>query len=130
MPNRITIRPAEKSDAAALADLMGELGYPTRTSDMEMRLETIFREPHYRTFVALIDGSACGMIGTCCIHSHEHNNVGGRILALVVSEKQRGRGIGRALVEAAENDFIGRNIRRIAVNTNLIRDKAHVFYEH
>jgi ribosomal protein S18 acetylase RimI-like enzyme len=126
---RIWIRPAERTDAAALAQLMGELGYPTRTSEMEMRLDAIFRDSGYRTFVALIGGTVCGMIGTCCIKSHEHNNVGGRIIALVVAEKQRGRGIGRALIQAAENDFVAQNVRRVALNTRLTREEAHQFYE-
>jgi GNAT superfamily N-acetyltransferase len=125
----LTVRSAEMADSSVLAELMGELGYPTRTSEMEQRLELIMREPHYRTFVAVLDGTVCGMIGTCCLQSHEHNNVGGRIIALVVSEKQRGRGVGRALVQAAESDFIARNIRRIALNTRLTREKAHQFYD-
>ena len=126
----IWIRPAEKKDSAALAELMGELGYPTRTSDMEMRLEAILPDPEYRTFVAMCGATVCGMIGTCCMKSHEHNNVGGRIVALVVSEKHRGRGVGRALVQAAENDFVARNVRRVALTTRLTREKAHLFYEN
>ena len=130
MPNQLLIRPAEMTDAAALAELMGELGYPSRTSEMEMRLESIFKQPHYRTFVAVIDGKVRGMVGTCCLYSHEHNNLGGRILALVVSRSVRGRGIGGALIHAAENDFVTRNIRRLAINTRMTREDAHRFYEH
>src|SRR6185295_914139 len=113
---RLTIRPAETSDASALAELMGQLGYPTRPSEMEMRLEAIRKEPHYRAFVAISSGKVCGMIGTCCLYSYEHNNLGGRILALVVSDAVRRQGVGRALIEVAENDFIARNVRRIALN--------------
>ena len=127
---QVIIRHAEKADAPALAQLMGELGYPTRVSDMEMRLDSIMRDPDYRTFVAVSADAVCGMIGTCCIKSHEHNNVGGRIIALVVSENQRGRGVGRALIQAAENDFVARNVRRVALNTRLSREKAHLFYEN
>jgi len=123
------IRGAEKSDAAALAELMGELGYPTRASDMEMRLEAISKEPHYRTFVAMNGARICGMIGTCCLYSYEHNNLGGRILALVVSDAVRGQGVGRALIEVAEKDFVARNVRRIALNTRFQREDAHKFYE-
>ena len=129
MPGDLFIRPAEMSDAAALAELMGELGYRTRTSEMEMRLDSISKQPNYRTFVAVIDGKVCGMVGTCWLYSHEHNNPGGRIIALVVSERDRGRGIGGELVHAAEHDFITRNIRRIAINTRITREDAHRFYE-
>jgi GNAT superfamily N-acetyltransferase len=125
----LSIRFAEKSDAAALAQLMSELGYPTRASEMEMRLDPILRNPQYRTFVAVRRGKVCGMIGTCCLYSHEHNNVGARIIALVVSEQMRGQGVGRELIRVAENDFIARNIRRVAVNTRFEREDAHRFYE-
>jgi ribosomal protein S18 acetylase RimI-like enzyme len=127
--SRISIRPAEKSDAAALAQLMDELGYPTQPAEMETRLESILNDSHYRTFVATSSGQVCGMIGTCSLYSHEHNDVGGRIMALVVSEKVRGQGVGRELIRTAENDFIGRGIRRIALNTRFHRVDAHRFYE-
>jgi GNAT superfamily N-acetyltransferase len=128
--NQWRIRPAEMTDAEALAELMGELGYPTRTSDMKMRLEMILKNPQYRTFVAVIDGKVRGMIGTCCLQSYEHNNVGGRVMALVVSQGVRGRGIGGSLVQAAEHDFITRSVRRVAINTRITREDAHRFYEH
>jgi ribosomal protein S18 acetylase RimI-like enzyme len=128
-PAGIDIRCAELGDAQPLADLMGELGYPTQTTDMEMRLRSILRDPLYRTFVAVINEKICGVIGTCCVSSLEHNDQGGRIVALVVSEAQRGRGVGRMLVQAAEHDFISRGIGRIALNTRMTREQAHVFYE-
>jgi GNAT superfamily N-acetyltransferase len=124
-----TIRLAELSDAEPLASLMGELGYPTRAAEMEMRLEPILRDSRYRTFVAVRDGKICGMIGTFCYHSYEYNNIGGRILALVVTEKMRGQGIGHALVNMAEKDFTERNITRVAVNARFTREDAHNFYE-
>ena len=125
----VAIRPAETADAAALAELMTQLGYPTRTSEMEMRMETICADKNYATFVAVSEGRVCGMIGTRISCSFEHNSPGGAILALVVSEKIRGRGVGHALIAAAENDFAQRNIRRVAVYTHFRRTEAHEFYE-
>jgi GNAT superfamily N-acetyltransferase len=125
----LLIRPVELSDAAVLATLMCQLGYETRTAEMEMRLNTILSDPRYRTFVGVAEGRVCGMIGTFCHHSYEHNNQSARILALVVAEKLRGRGVGRALVRAAETDLLARNITRVAVNTHLTRKEAHLFYE-
>jgi|ERR1700724_3594736 ribosomal protein S18 acetylase RimI-like enzyme len=125
----VAIRPAETADAAALAELMTQLGYPTRTSEMEMRMETICADKNYATFVAVSEGQVCGMIGTRISYSFEHNSPGGAILALVVSEKVRGRGVGHGLITAAENDFAQRNIRRVAVYTHFRRTEAHEFYE-
>ena len=88
----VTIRAAEFSDAAILAALMGELGYETRAAEMEIRLEVILKDSHYATLVAASEGRVCGMIGTLCRHSYEHNGSVGWILALVVTRAMRGRG--------------------------------------
>ncbi|HEV3392446.1 MAG TPA: GNAT family N-acetyltransferase [Chthoniobacterales bacterium] len=125
----VAVRRAEIGDAAALADLMTQLGYSTRTSEMEMRMETICADKNYAAFVAISGGKVCGMIGTRISYSFEHNSPGGAILALVVSDKFRGRGVGHALIAAAENDFAQRNIRRLAVYTHFRRTEAHEFYE-
>ena len=124
-----TIRPAEINDAAALAQLMCELGYETTKSEMEMRLQRIATDERYRTFVAVCDGNVCGMIGTLTYPSIEHNDPSGRIVALVILRTMRRRGIGRALIATVEKDFAQRGIRRIALNTQLAREDAHKFYE-
>jgi ribosomal protein S18 acetylase RimI-like enzyme len=125
----LMVRVAEVNDAAALAQLMCELGYETTESEMQMRLERIANDDRYRTFVAVHDGEVCGMIGTLISLSYEHNDLGGRILALVTLRTMRRRGIGRALIATAEKDFAQRGIRRIALNTRLARKDAHKFYE-
>ena len=108
---------------------MCELGYETKRTEMETRLKLILSNPAYKTFVAIMDGSVCGMIGTLTYPSYEHNDPSGRILALVISSTMRRRGIGRALIATAEKDFAQRGIRRVALNTRLAREDAHKFYE-
>jgi ribosomal protein S18 acetylase RimI-like enzyme len=125
----LTIRVAEMNDAAALAQLMCELGYETTKSEMQMRMERIAADDCYRTFVAVLDGKVCGMIGTLACPSYEHNDPGGRILALATLGTMRRRGIGRALIATAEKDFAYRGIRRVVLNTRLAREDAHKFYE-
>ena len=115
----LTVRVAEANDAAALVQLMCELGYETTESEMQMRLERIANDDRYRTFVAVHDGEVCGMIGTLTSPSYEHNDLGGRILALVTSRTMRRHGIGRALIATAEKDFAQRGILRIALNARL-----------
>ena len=133
MPNEqpfdLTIRVAELNDAAALAQLMCELGYETTKSEMQMRVERITTDERYRTFVAVLDGRVCGMIGTLTSLSYEHNDPGGRILAIAILSRMRRRGIGRALIATAEKDFAHRGVRRVALNTRLAREDAHKFYE-
>jgi GNAT superfamily N-acetyltransferase len=92
-------------------------------------MEQIATDKRYRTFVALCGGKVCGMIGTVASPSYEHNDPGGRILALITTATMRRHGIGRALIETAEKDFAERGIWRIALNTRLTREDAHNFYE-
>ena len=123
------IRDAELNDAPELAVLMCELGYETKRTEMETRLKLILSNPAYKTFVAIMDGCVCGMIGTLTYPSYEHNDPSGRILALVTLSAARRRGIGRALIATAEKDFAQRGIRRVALDTRFSREDAHNFYE-
>ena len=56
----LTIRPVEAKDGEALANLMTQLGYETRASEMQMRMETILADKHYATFVAVSGRKVCG----------------------------------------------------------------------
>lgn len=125
----IKIRNAKLSDARALATLMCELGYETTTEEMRQRLKSILSDARYRTFVADIDHKICGMIGTLVHPSHEHNDLSGKIIALVVPRKQRRSGIGRALIAAAEKDFAKQKVIRVSLTTRFTREQAHEFYE-
>ena len=106
----LTVRHARLNDAAELAALACELGYKTTEVEMAARLETVLKNARYKTFVAEISGKLCGMIGTVSHSSYLHNDLSGRIIALVVSNKMRRRGIARKLVAAAEKDFLRRKI--------------------
>ncbi len=123
------IRPAELGDASALAKLMTELGYVTTSGEMRERLQSILTNPHFATLVALDKDELCGMIGLFAHYSYAHNDLSGRILALVVMERFRRRGIARDLIVASERYFLDRNIRRVVVTTRLDRTDAHRFYE-
>jgi ribosomal protein S18 acetylase RimI-like enzyme len=123
----LTIRDAKLSDAPAIASLMCELGYETNRAEMETRLKLILSNPAYKTFVAIMDGCVCGIVGTLAYPSYEHNDLSGRILALVTSSAARRRGIGHALIATAEKYFAQRGIMRIALDTRFTREEAHKF---
>jgi len=125
----IEIRDAKLTDSPSLAKLICELGYETNRAEMEGRLKLILSDPAYKTFVAVMNGSVCAMIGTVTHRSYEHNDPCGRILALVTLRTARRRGIGRDLIATAEKDFAQRGIRRVALDTRLTREDAHKFYE-
>jgi ribosomal protein S18 acetylase RimI-like enzyme len=108
---------------------MCELGYETSNAEMRQRLKSILTDPRFHTFVAEIDNTICGMIGTLAHASHEHNDLSEKIIALVVSKKWRRGGIGRALIAAAERDLAKRKVTRVSLTTRFTREEAHQFYE-
>ncbi|HWN65526.1 MAG TPA: GNAT family N-acetyltransferase [Candidatus Binatus sp.] len=125
----LRIRDVELSDAAELAALACQLGYETTSAEMESRLVSILKDPRYKTVAALRDEKICGMIGTFSASSYLHNDLNGRIIALVVSRELRRHGIGARLIAAAEKDFAQRGITRVTLTTRFERAEAHQFYE-
>ena len=122
-----TIRDAKVSDAAALAALAGELGYPTTSAEMERRLEALRSDPKHRVFVAERDG-LLGWIHVSMINALESESFA-EIRGLVVSESYRGSGIGTQLVIAAEKWANEKRCNRIRVRTNVVRVEARAFYK-
>jgi len=129
MHANVAIRQAKLSDAAELATLMCQLDYQTTGAEMRTRLQSILKNPAYKTFVAEMNGELCGMIGLHCYESYNHNDLSGRIIAMVVSRTARRRGVGRALIRAAEEYFAKRKIGRVTLTTRFEREGAHRFYE-
>src|SRR6266550_7417080 len=125
----LKIRDGELSDAPELTALMCELGYETTSAEMESRLISILKDPRYKTLVALNNDKICGVIGTVSASSYLHNDLNGRIIALVVSRESRQRGIGARLIAAAEKNFIQRGITRVTLTTRFEREEVHQFYE-
>ena len=121
------IRDAKISDAAALAALARELGYPTTSAEMEGRLESLRSDPRHRIFVAERDG-LLGWIHVSMINTLESESFA-EIRGLVVSESYRGSGIGTQLVAAAEKWANEKRCNRIRVRTNVVRVEARAFYK-
>jgi GNAT superfamily N-acetyltransferase len=122
------LRVASIDDAAAIAVLITQLGYPATTTQMADRLSALCGDSHYRAMVAEVNGLAVGMIGLRVDRGYEYDGVQARIVALVVDESYRGAGIGRALVEAAETWALERGAHKIMVNTAHRRTRTHEFY--
>jgi GNAT superfamily N-acetyltransferase len=108
---------------------MRELGYETKQAEMESRLKLILSNSASKTFVAVMDGCVCGMIGTLAYPGYKHDDPSGRILALVTLSSALRRGIGRALVATAEKDFVRKGVTRVALDARLTREDVHQFYE-
>ncbi|HUP62078.1 MAG TPA: GNAT family N-acetyltransferase [Thermoanaerobaculia bacterium] len=122
------IRPAQPNDAAALAQLAGELGYPSNAREMSAQLAILSASASDAVLVAESDGRVDGWIHVCATMSLE-SGAQGEIRGLVVTEERRGHGVGAELVQAAEEWARERGLPRIRVRTNVNRERAHRFYE-
>lgn len=117
-------------DAGAVAGLSGELGYPSTPEQIETRFRTVEARPDARAFVAVDPvGAVVGWVhvyGRYHLESDRTAEIGG----LVVAAECRGRGVGRALMGAAESWARERGFGQVRLGSNVLRAEAHRFYEN
>ena len=122
------IRAAGPSDAADVARLLGHLGYPADAGAVSPRLAAL-RAHGDEVLLAVGDaGTALGLVG---LHRFPVLHVAAPvayITALVTAPEARGRGVGRALVAAAEAWARERGCSRLTVTSAEHRADAHAFY--
>lgn len=121
------IRRADVADAAAIAALSGQLGYPTSEPAVRARLEVALARSDNEVFVADQEGAVAGWLHVYGIHTLE-SDAHAEIAGLVVDERYRSRGIGEALLSAAEEWAAKAGYRDARVRSNVIRERAHRFY--
>jgi GNAT superfamily N-acetyltransferase len=124
----ITIRRAETSDAARIAELSGQLGYPATPAEIAQRLRHIKPASHHAVLVAESPGR--NLIGWLHVSVSPllETQLRAEVNGLVVSDAERSRGTGALLLSAAEHWARKRGCRSVSVRSNVIRDRAHQFY--
>lgn len=129
MDTNIELRRATLEDAAAMAVLSEQLGYPVSDADMRTRLETMLADvKHHCVLVTAKHDSLTGWIHVTRVDRLELP-AHGEIAALVVAERQRGQGIGAQLVTAAIRWTRDLGLTRLTVRSRVERDDAHRFYK-
>lgn len=122
------IRKALVGDAPELARLLTPLGYPRSEAD----LRAVWAAWEADDNVALVAEGSDGLIGVITLHSmvvlHRPRPVG-RITSLFVDAPARRAGLGRALIDAAENALRERGCSMVEVTSHRRRTDAHTFYE-
>ena len=125
----VFVRLAVDSDAPGIAALLGELGYPATESETRGRMSALATRPDAAVFVAHWDNAVAGVLSFHIIPLfHAEGNLG-RITSLVVTKSARTHGVGKALVQAAEDFGTAHGCVRIEVTTGEHRPEAHRFYE-
>jgi len=122
------VRPALASDAAAMADLTGQLGYDVDVRAVTRRLSRILARADRRVFAAESGGRVVGCLLAELVESLDSDPavaIGG----LVVDAQHRGTGIGRALMQHAEAWAREQGCSMVRLRSSATRRAAHRFYE-
>ena len=123
-----TIRLAKIGDAARLAELSGQLGYPATTAEIRKRMREIRPAAQHALYVA--ETGDTGVIGWVHVSKQPllEVEVRAEINGLVVAEGHRSLGAGARLLAAAEDWARKHGCKSMSVRSNVIRERAHQFY--
>jgi GNAT superfamily N-acetyltransferase len=120
------VRRARPDDAEPIAALMKQLGYDVPTPAVTERLQRLGERRE--VFVATDGERVVGWAGLL-IDEPFVEGFGAFLEGFVVDEAARSRGIGAALLEAVEARARERGCTEIRVQSNVLRERAHSFYE-
>jgi len=123
----LTIRDARSDDVGEIARLLEQLGYPAEPQSVGSRLERL-RIVGDRVVIAELDEQVVGLAQLHVSPTIEHEQPAAKLSALVVDESHRGRGVGRALVEAMEAEARARRCVLLFLTTAARREDTHEFY--
>lgn len=124
----VVIRTAQMRDADDIVRLTAELGYAITSDEACVRLQRIFQRSDQRFFVAARDGEAIGWLHAAIVEYFE-SGACAVINGLVVDSRCRGEGIGRLLLQQAEQWAQDAGVGIVRVWSSDQRQRAHRFYE-
>lgn len=124
----IAIRRARPQDAAAIAELSGQLGYPATAAEIRVRLRRLRPASQHVVFIAESADAVIGWLHASVSPLLEVP-LRAEVNGLVVSEAARSHGAGALLLARAERWARQRGCRSVSVRSNVVRERAHAFYE-
>ena len=122
------VRLANEDDVAEIARLTVALGY--RVSSAEIRSRLLSLQKTDTRFIAVVPGPDDTLLGWVAAEHRILLESGERaeIVGLIVDDSVRRRGVGKALVLAAEAWAVRRGLSTIFVRSNVKRASSHRFY--
>lgn len=105
---------------------MGQLGYDVPAPAVTARLQ---RLGELRDVFVATDGECVVGWAALLIDEAFVEGFGAFLEGFVVDEAARSRGVGRQLLEAVEYRARDRGCAEIRVQSNVLRERAHSFYE-
>ena len=123
------VREARPSDAARLVELIRELGHEIDEKIVRSNLTTL-KKIGETPLIAELGRDVAGLVGVHRMVTVHRPAPVGRMPVLVVAKAAQGHGIGRMLVDAAEQWCRDKGCGLIEVTSNDRRAEAHAFYRH
>ncbi len=126
-PSDLVLRPGRLSDAAALARLSDQLGFPLDEEAARGRLQDALGGPDHALLVAESGGRVVGLIELKRVRLVTARRQV-EVIGLVVDRDERGRGVGTRLLEEAERWAEDLRCGKIRVRSRETRGSAHSLY--
>jgi GNAT superfamily N-acetyltransferase len=124
----VEIREAQPRDYARIAELAGQLGYPSSAEEIAKRFDGMRHSNEHSVFVAQLGGEIAGWVAVF-VYRVVEAAARAEISGFVVDERYRSQRIGMHLLARAERWAREKGCRAIGLRSNVIRDRAHAFYE-
>ena len=124
----IEIRASTPDDAVAVSTLLGELGYTVsvrQTAEHVLELSKTGSDP---IFLAVADGQVLGLLALHLCRMLQYASPVVRVTALVVARRTRRRGVGKLLMEHAEQVGSAAGCEFVELTSAMDRTEAHAFY--
>lgn len=123
------VRQANIQDTAAIARLLGQLGYPTEPDRLLDKVRQLLKHPDHVLCVYEQDSTVLAVMSIHFVPQLALIGEFAIISYLAVDASARSLGIGKALEEHCVWIAKARNCDRIQVHCNIRRTDAHRFYE-
>ena len=122
------IRLARVSDAPAITELLGQLGYPDEIPNVSARLKTLVAREDTGVLVAELAGQVSALAAYQLMELLERHQPQCRITTLVVHADARRQGLARSLLERIATIATERGCFRLEVTTQARRVDAARLY--
>jgi GNAT superfamily N-acetyltransferase len=123
------IREAETEDLERMADLFGQLGYPSAPAQLAIQLHGLRASASGEAFVAEQGDTIVGVLIVHLIRPLHVEASWALLSALVVDDKCRNSGVGRHLLSRGEGYAKEHGCSQLELSSSSTRTGAHIFYE-